>query len=98
MTLSHKNNTRNGLPSQNHMKMMCYTCSWLHLLKNQRPLLDLEIPGGHFFALKKIPPKGAKVAPGLFLLGTSQCIRINHKHRPCRETRLKWSKSTGLKP
>ena len=33
ITLSHENNTRNGLPSQNHMKMRYYTCSWLHLLK-----------------------------------------------------------------
>ena len=33
MTLYHKNNTINGLPSQNHMKMTYYTCSWLHLLK-----------------------------------------------------------------
>ena len=33
MTLYHKNNTRNGLPSQNHMKMRYYTCSCLHLLK-----------------------------------------------------------------
>ena len=28
MTLSHKNNTINRSPSQNH------TCNWLHLLKN----------------------------------------------------------------
>ena len=34
MTLSHKNNPRNGLPSQNDMKMWYYTCSWLNLLKN----------------------------------------------------------------
>ena len=34
MTLSHKNNTRNGLPSQNHIKMRYYTCFWLYLLKN----------------------------------------------------------------
>ena len=33
MTLRHKYNTRNGLPSQNHMKMMYYTCSWPHLLR-----------------------------------------------------------------
>ena len=32
MTLYQKN-TRNGLPSQNRMKMRYYTCSWLHLLK-----------------------------------------------------------------
>ena len=30
MTLSHKNNARNGLPGQNHMKMSYYTYSWLH--------------------------------------------------------------------
>ena len=34
MTFNHKNNTRNGLPSQNHIKMRYYTCSWLNLLKN----------------------------------------------------------------
>ena len=27
MTFNHENSTRNGLPSQNHMKMMYYTCS-----------------------------------------------------------------------
>ena len=49
MTLNDENNARNGLPSQNHMKMRYYTCSWLHLLKN---IFDLEISGGHFvFAL-----------------------------------------------
>ena len=45
MTLSHKNNTRNGLPSQNHMKMRYYTCSWLYLLKNH--IWPWNI-GGHF--------------------------------------------------
>ena len=34
VTLRHKNNTRNGLPSQNHIKMRYYTCYWLQLLKN----------------------------------------------------------------
>ena len=34
MTLSHKNNLRNRLPRQNHIKMRYYTCSWLYLLKN----------------------------------------------------------------
>ena len=34
MTFSHKSNTINGLPSQNHMKTKYYTCSWLDLLKN----------------------------------------------------------------
>ena len=34
MTLSHENNTRNGLPGQNYTKMRYYTCSWLHLLNN----------------------------------------------------------------
>ena len=34
MTLNLKNNTKNELPSQNHIKMRYYTCSWLHLLKN----------------------------------------------------------------
>ena len=27
MTFNHENSTRNGLPSQNHMKMRYYTCS-----------------------------------------------------------------------
>ena len=34
MTLNNQSNFRNGLPSQNHMKIMYYTCSLLHLLKN----------------------------------------------------------------
>ena len=68
MTLGHKNNTRKGLLSQNHMQMRYYTCSWLHFLEKHI-----------YVCLRKIPPKSSKVAPGWFLFSTSFRTRINHK-------------------
>ena len=93
MTLSLKNNARNGLPSQNHIKMRYYTCSWLHLLKNH--IWPWNIWRPFCFLPLKIPPKGAKVAPGWFLLGTFCSIKINHKTSSIPQNTL-LSKSTGL--
>ena len=86
MTLYHKNNTRNGLPSQNHMNMRYYTCSWLHLLKKT---FDLEISGGHFvFALKKFRPRVPMWHPDDFCSGHPIASESIIKHRPYRETRF----------
>ena len=48
------------------------------------------------FCVSKIWPKGAKVVPGWFLLGTSYSITINHKTSSIPRSTLS-SKSTGLR-
>ena len=77
ITLSHKKNKGNGLPSQNHMEMRYYACSWLHLLNKY--IWPWHIWRPFCFWPLKIPPKGAKVAPSWYQLRTSPRIRINHK-------------------
>ena len=64
-------------PSQNHMKMRYYSCSWLYLLKNH--IWPWNIWWPFCFCPYKIPPKGEKVPPGWFLLRTHLNTRINHK-------------------
>ena len=101
MTLSHQNNTRNGLLSQNHMKMRYYTCSWLYLLKNH--IWPWNIWWLFCFSPKKFRPRMPKWHPADSCSGHPLEPESIIKHRPYRETRLSkkmpfdnWTKTRSL--
>ena len=86
MALSHKNNTINGLSSQNHMKMRYYTCSCFICWKI---IIDLGIYGGHFvFALKQFRPRVPKWHPADFCWGHPIVSESIIKHHQYCETRF----------
>ena len=87
MTLKDKNNARNGLPSQNHMKMRYYTCSWLHLLKNHIWLRNIWRP--FCFCPKKFRPRVPKWHPADSCSGHPIVSESIIKRRPYRKTRFR---------